>query len=158
MIKIFNYALVLIFLFIFQLLFSDFLDINGIFPDLILIFIIYISFRIPAFILLWLAFFLGLMQDLIFSISLIGLSPLIKIIFAFLAIKLVNYHRSLNSIMLFILFSILITIGISFYDILSLFGVHSDSNLFYIYSFPKILYTLIIFIIVNFYYPLVNRQ
>ena len=155
--KYLKYFIFTLLLFLFQFIFSDILDIQGIFPDLILIFIIYMAFRIPPFTLIILAFLLGLIQDLFFNISLIGLSPLIKIIFALFTLKLVILQRSLNSIIILILYSFLILLAINLYDSLYYFSVESENFLlFYRHSLPKIIYTLTIFLLVNFYYPLIR--
>ena len=69
---------------LFQILLSDFLVIRGIRPDFMLIFVLYVSFQFGSLNGVILGFSLGILEDLISSGSLIGLSSLTKSISGFL--------------------------------------------------------------------------
>jgi len=146
-------------LFLLQFLFSSVLNILGIFPDIFLIFLAYLSLRVRPFWLIWIAFALGMLQDLAFNTALIGLSAVTKILFAWLLIKLSEYERSLNEIIYFSLVSILIAVFINLYDVLYFFGLAQEGLRYFTeYSMPRFLYTFVLFAVAHYFYPLVNRH
>ena len=89
------YIIVLIILGI-QILLSDFLSLNGIRPDFILIFLLYVSVRHGSFVGILLGFTLGLFADLLGVSTSFGLSPLTYTLTVYI-LGLFCYHNKIHS-------------------------------------------------------------
>ena len=79
-----------------QILLSDFLSLNGIRPDFILIFLLYVSVRHGSFIGILLGFTLGLFADLLGVGTSFGLSPLTYTLTGYI-LGLLCYHNKIHS-------------------------------------------------------------
>tara|TARA_B100001750_G_C15481626_1_gene585791 strand:+ start:1317 stop:1793 length:477 start_codon:yes stop_codon:yes gene_type:complete len=79
-----------------QILLSDFLSLNGIRPDFILIFLLYVSVRHGSFIGILLGFTLGLFADLLGVSTSFGLSPLTYTLTGYI-LGLLCYHNKIHS-------------------------------------------------------------
>ena len=79
-----------------QILLSDFLSLNGIRPDFILIFLLYVSVRHGSFIGILLGFTLGLSADLLGVGTSFGLSPLTYTLTGYI-LGLLCYHNKIHS-------------------------------------------------------------
>ncbi len=154
MLKFLKFLVFTAVIFVFQFMFNTILDVRGIFPDLILIYMAYLAFRLPPLWLVWAAFLLGISQDIFFNIGLIGLNPLVKVITALGLIKIVEYERNFNNIVNILLIAFLFLIAINFYDSLFFFGLRDRGySLVLKYSLPKTLYTISLLFLINFYFP-----
>ena len=140
-------ALGLVFL-LFQILLSDFLVIRGIRPDFMLILILYISFKFGSLNGVILGFSLGILEDLISSGSLMGLSSLTKSISGFLIGRLkgkyytmspITFHFSWFSVLLLHFF---IYVYFNYQSVLE-----SNSLVFWNTYFYVTIYTLVFFLL-----------
>ena len=80
-----NIILVSLVVFLFQLVFIDFLTINNIRPDFLIIYILYIALIYGRLVSIILAFIIGLISDLLGVSSYLGLTPLTLSITAYLS-------------------------------------------------------------------------
>ena len=80
-----NIILVSLVVFLFQLFFIDFLTINNIRPDFLIIYILYIALIYGRIVSIILAFIIGLISDLLGVSSYLGLTPLTLSITAYLS-------------------------------------------------------------------------
>ena len=150
-----NIILVSLVVFLFQLVFIDFLTINNIRPDFLIIYILYIALIYGRLVSIILAFIIGLISDLLGVSSYLGLTPLTLSITAYLSGFLYGkYERLLPYFFhsywlatLFLHFFIL-----NYFLFQSLFI--SDKIDFFIIWFLSSSYTLIFIFILQFFYPL----
>ena len=150
-----NIILVSLVVFLFQLFFIDFLTINNIRPDFLIIYILYIALIYGRLVSIILAFIIGLISDLLGVSSYLGLTPLTLSITAYLSGFLYGkYERLLPYFFhsywlatLFLHFFIL-----NYFLFQSLFI--SDKIDFFIIWFLSYSYTLIFIFILQFFYPL----
>ena len=92
-IKIYVFGLIILAV---QILLSDFLSINGIRPDFILIFIMYNSVRFGSFQGVSLGFILGIIADLLGIGTSFGLSPLTYTLTGYI-LGILFYHNKIHS-------------------------------------------------------------
>ena len=150
-----NIILVSLVVLLFQLFFIDFLTINNIRPDFLIIYILYIALIYGRLVSIILAFIIGLISDLLGVSSYLGLTPLTLSITAYLSGFLYGkYERLLPYFFhsywlatLFLHFFIL-----NYFLFQSLFI--SDKIDFFIIWFLSYSYTLIFIFILQFFYPL----
>ena len=150
-----NIILVSLVLFLLQLIFADFLTINNIRPDFLIIYILYIALIYGRLVSIVLAFIIGLISDLLGVSSYLGLTPLTLSITAYLSGFLYGkYERLLPYVfhscwlaILFLHFFIL-----NYFLFQSLFI--SDKIDFFIIWLTSSSYTLIFIFILQFFYPL----
>ena len=150
-----NIILVSLVVFLFQLVFIDFLTINNIRPDFLIIYILYIALIYGRLVSIILAFIIGLISDLLGVSSYLGLTSLTLSITAYLSGFLYGkYERLLPYVFhsywlatLFLHFFIL-----NYFLFQSLFI--SDKIDFFIIWFLSSSYTLIFIFILQFFYPL----
>ena len=150
-----NIILVSLVVFLFQLVFIDFLTINNIRPDFLIIYILYIALIYGRLVSIILAFIIGLISDLLGVSSYLGLTSLTLSITAYLSGFLYGkYERLLPYVFhsywlatLFLHFFIL-----NYFLFQSLFI--SDKIDFFIIWFLSYSYTLIFIFILQFFYPL----
>ena len=134
-----------------QIFFNEYIGICGAKPDLILIaLLISVSYINPIF-LVFLGFLFGLMQDWLMLTPLIGLSPLLKIIFVFSTVKSVQRFKTFPNIILISVKLLLLFLYFVFYNSISLLRAGlSFSNIILNYSIPEFIYTAILFFICYF--------
>ena len=150
-----NIILVSLVVFLLQLIFVDFLAINNIRPDFLIIYILYIALIYGRIVSIILAFIIGLISDLIGVSSYLGLTPLTLSITAYLSGFLYGkYERLLPYIFhscwlatFFLHFFIL-----NYFLFQSLFI--SDKSDFFIIWITSSSYTLIFIFVLQFFYPL----
>ncbi|MDD3806761.1 MAG: rod shape-determining protein MreD [Candidatus Marinimicrobia bacterium] len=138
-----------------QYLFNELLDIKGIRPDLFLIFLIYLAFHLSPTQTVWVAFFLGMLEDLLFHPMVIGLSPLLKTFTGFILAKLV--HQSYIHLRFFSIISSIILIFLN--HVIFNWIIFIDMPMRFIeilvnYSLPEVLYTGGIFLLATYFISL----
>ena len=156
-----QYFALLIFILIIQVIFPS-INIEGLklSPDLLLILLTLIAFKSERFTCVIIAFILGLLQDFISHIELIGIYSLSKSITGFLisTIILKNYSLSKSILLLLIFLVYIIHFAIYFYIVLndSLLTIFIKIKLTLIFSFVNI---FLLFIVENIIYKktLFNR-
>lgn len=134
-----------------QIFFNEYIEILGVKPDLILIALLISALYVSPVFLIFLGFVFGLMQDWLMLTPLIGLSPLLKTIFVFTAVKSVQKFKAFPNIVLLSVELLLLFLYFVFYNSISLLRIRlSFSNVILNYSIPEFLYSGILF--VAFYY------
>ena len=140
---------------LFQFLFVDFLSLNLIRPDFLVIYVLYISLSNGKFVGTITGFFIGLLSNLLGVGSLFGLEPLSLSIVGYLAGYLTNSYEKLlpyifHSIwLIIILFHFFIICYFRFQNIYLL-----DISNFFFNWLASVLYTLLFIIAIQFIYPL----
>ena len=140
---------------IIQLLLADFLAINTVRPDFIVILVLYWSLRYGRLIGIVFGFFIGLLVDLSGTSSFFGLSPLTYTITGYLGGNLIGKYSTMS-----LLYFSLAWIGVLAFHFLvfslvqyqHIFGV--NTFLFWSKWFGTCLYTLCFAGILQFIYPL----
>ncbi|MEA1986129.1 MAG: rod shape-determining protein MreD [Candidatus Marinimicrobia bacterium] len=150
---------ILIFVLLIQIFFNEYFVILGIKPDLILITLLIMALYAQPIFLLLMAFILGLMQDWFMLTPLIGLSPLLKTIFAYIIIKFTQNFRLYPNIFLFTINILLILLYFILYNWISLSTSRlSFTEILIQNSLPEFLYTGVLFIIFNFLILYYNKN
>lgn len=138
-----------------QYLFNELLDIQGIRPDLFFILLIYLAFRLSPTQTIWVAFSLGLLQDILFHPSVLGLSPLIKTFSGFILARLI--HQSFLRVRVFSAISAVLLIFLSHVVFNWALFIEMPVQFNYVlinYSLPEFLYTGGLFLLANYFMPL----
>ncbi|BFN36272.1 rod shape-determining protein MreD [Fidelibacter multiformis] len=138
-----------------QFFFNEVLDIQGIRPDLFFILLIYLAFRLSPTQTVWAAFLLGILQDVLFHPSVLGLSPLIKTFSGFILAQLI--HQSFLRVRVFSTISSVLLIFLSHvvFNWALFIEMPVDFNYVLInYSLPEFLYTGGLFLLANYFIPL----
>lgn len=148
--KYIKYAIIFLIVLVIDLNVIDLISIKGITPDIVLIYLIFISLREPQTTSTIIGFTAGLVQDL-FSLSMLGLSSLTKSVSCFITSFFQRSKGIYSLLQLTIIFFIVTIIHDRIYQFIYLLG--SDQKLFksFLYhSVPKAIYTTIIALIMNF--------
>ncbi len=138
-----------------QFIFNQFLDIKGIRPDLFFILLIYLAFRLSPTQTVWLAFTLGMLQDILFHPSVLGLSPLIKTFSGYVLTQII--HQSYIRVRIFSTISSVILIFLNHVVFNWALFVEMPVNFNYVlvnYSLPEFLYTGGLFLLAGYFVPL----
>ena len=128
----------------------DLISIKGITPDIVLIYLIFISLRETQSTATIIGFCAGLLQDL-FSLSMLGLSSLTKSISCFITAFFQRAKGNYSIMNLALIFFTVTIIHDRLYQFIYLLG--TDQKLFksFLYhSVPKAIYTTIVALIINF--------
>ncbi|MBD3290680.1 rod shape-determining protein MreD [candidate division KSB1 bacterium] len=148
--KYVKYAIIFFIVLVIDLNVIEIISIKGITPDIILIYLIFISLRETQAASTIIGFSAGLLQDL-FSLSMLGLSSLTKSISCFITAFFQRAKRNYSIMHLTIVFFIITVIHDRIYQFIFLLG--TDQKLFksFLYhSVPKAIYTTIVALILNF--------
>ena len=150
-----NIILVSLVVFLLQLIFADFLTINNIRPDFLIIYILYIALIYGRLVSIILAFIIGLISDLLGVSSYLGLTPLTLSITAYLSGFL---HGKYERLLPYVFHSCWLVIFFLHFFILNYFLFQSlyisDKIDFLIIWLTSSSYTLIFIFILQFFYPL----
>lgn len=142
-----------------QYIFNEFLDLNGIRPDLFFIILIYLAFRISPVRIVWAAFALGLIKDILFHQTILGLSPLIMTFSGYILGQLVH-----NSPIRMHVFTVISSVLLIFFNHIvfnwALFiEMPVDFSFVLVhYSLPELLYTGGIFMLAIYFIPLRTEE
>jgi rod shape-determining protein MreD len=152
-----------IFLFLFisllQFLFIDFLSIAGVFPDLFFILLIYLSFRLPPIHTIAAGFSIGLMNDMLFNVALIGLAPLVKTIFAFFLTKISENEKVLNPLITYAFLIILIWMNHGVYNWFYFIQIADTEYSVFLYrTLPQTVYTSVLLITLSYFIPVIPEE
>lgn len=148
--KYIKYAIIFFIVLVIDLNVIDLISIKGITPDIVLIYLIFISLREPQTTSTVIGFAGGLVQDL-FSLSILGLSSLTRSISCFITAFFQRSKGIYSILHLALIFFIVTIINDRIYQFIYLLG--SDQKLFksFLYhSVPRAIYTTIIALIMNF--------
>ncbi len=144
---------------ILQFLFIDFMSIAGVFPDLFFILLIYLAFRLPPIHIIAAGFSIGLMNDLFFNVSLIGLAPLVKTIFAFLLSKVSENEKMLNPLITYTLLIILIWLNHGVYNWFYYIQLtETEYSVFLSRTLPQTIYTSVLLITLSYFIPVIPEE
>jgi len=148
--KYIKYVIVYLIVFFIDANLLDLISIKGITPNIILVFLIFLSLRETQMVSTFSGFGAGLFQDF-FTMSLVGLSSLSYSIACFLASffrKLKGAHTISQLALIFFLITI---IHDRIYQFIFLLGTNQQFfKSFFRFTLPKAVYTTVIAIIVNF--------
>ena len=153
--KINNLIIQVVIIWVLELLFLDFLEINNVRPDFIVILILYWSIKYGRALGTVSGFIIGLLTDLTGTASFFGLSPLIYSITGYLSGNLKGLFNKVNPL-LFTFFWIIIIFLQAFIFCL----IHnqnllmSSKEMFYERFFATGLYTLCFLFIIQIIYPI----
>ena len=140
---------------LFELFILDFITINNIRPDFLLIYVLYISLIYGRLKGLLSGFLLGILEDFISGTLFFGLSALTKTISGFLFGNLSGKFRKINPIFYF--GYVLCVIGFNFFIYFYVSNQNVFTNqkgLFFNIYFYAFFYTLIFFFIINYIKPI----
>lgn len=143
-------------LFLLGMFFNDFISIAGIRPDMLLVFLVFLTFRERPVIAISAAFVFGLLQDLVLpgTIQYWGLSPLLKTLIIFALIKSMPLIlRSRNIIFILSLF-LTIFIYYLFYNLFYYAGYIYWLTVIYRYTIPETCYTFLLLMLIHMIFPL----
>ena len=153
--KKYNFFIISIFVFLFQIFFVDFLTINNIRPNLLIIYILYVSIIYGRMVSVFLAFIIGIVTDLFSAASYLGLTSLTLSITAYLSGYLYGKYERL---LLYIFHLCWLSIFFLHFFILNYFLFQSlyisEKINFIIIWLASSSYTLIFIFILQFFYPL----
>ena len=140
---------------LFQILLSDFLVIRGIRPDFMLILVLYVSFQFGSLNGVILGFSLGILEDLISSGSLMGLSSLTKSISGFLIGRLKGKYYIMNPIVFHFSWFAILLLHFFIYVYFNYQSVlESNSLVFWKTYFYVTIYTLVFFLLFQLIKPI----
>ena len=140
---------------LFQILLSDFLVIRGIRPDFMLILVLYVSFQFGSLNGVILGFSLGVLEDLISSGSLIGLSSLTKSISGFLIGRLKGKYYIMSPIVFHFSWFAILLLHFFIYVYFNYQSVlESNSLVFWKTYFYVTIYTLVFFLLFQLIRPI----
>ena len=153
--KKYNFFIISIFVFLFQIFFVDFLTINNIRPNLLIIYILYVSIIYGRMVSVFLAFIIGIVTDLFSAASYLGLTSLTLSITAYLSGYLYGKYERLLP---YIFHLCWLSIFFLHFFILNYFLFQSlyisEKINFIIIWLASSSYTLIFIFILQFFYPL----
>ncbi len=152
LIKYFSFTILIILV---QYFFNEFFSIQGIKPDLFYIILIYMAFRLSPVQTIWFAFFLGILQDVLFHPSVLGLSPLIKTFSGYVLAQMI--HQSVIRVRIISSLSAILLIFINHVIFNWVLFVEMPVSFRYVlmnYALPEFLYTGGLFFIANYFIPL----
>ena len=142
-----------------QFLFIDLLNIAGVFPDVFFILLIYLAFRLPPIHTIAAGFSIGLMNDLLFNVTLIGLAPLIKTGLAFFLTKLSENEKLLNPIITFSLLIALIWFNHGAYNwFYYIQFTDTEYSVFLHRTLPQTVYTSTLLFTLNYFIPAIPEE
>lgn len=147
--KYLKYTAIYLFVFMIDTYLIDIISIKGITPDLILIFLIFISLRASQITATLTGFCGGVFQDL-FTFGVLGLSSLIKSLLCFIAFYFQRLRNMQAIYYLAIIFFVTTLIHDQVYQFILLLGTNQKLFSSFLYhSIPKALYTMIVALIIN---------
>jgi rod shape-determining protein MreD len=147
--KYLKYAVIYLFVFTIDTYLIDIISIKGITPDLILIFMIFVSLKAPQITATMTGFCGGLFQDL-FAFGILGLSSLIKSLLCFITSYFQRLKNKQAIAYLAIIFFVITLIHDQVYQFILLLGTNQKLFRSFLYhSIPKALYTMTIALIIN---------
>lgn len=159
MTKFLKYFSIFILLTVLQYLFIEFFDIRGIHPDLFFILLIYIAFRLPPVHAVWAGFSVGVVQDILFNLVLIGLAPFIKTFFAYILGRIAARQRMINPILLITGMIVMILFNHQLFNWFYYVQVPgTDYSVFLGKTLPETAYTTVIFLMFNYFFPLLDSE
>lgn len=141
-----------------QLVLSEFLSVDGVRPDFLLIFLIYVSISEGSLAGVIFGFVLGLLEDLLSAGSFLGLAPLTKCITGFLVGRLHGQFARMNPFIFHALWVGIVLFHFAFYLFIRLQTVFDTSPLqFWETWFFTVIYTLVFIVILQLIVPLPRR-
>ncbi|MFQ6673715.1 MAG: rod shape-determining protein MreD [Fidelibacterota bacterium] len=142
-----------------QLFLSEYLTVQRIRPDFLLIFVIYIAVREGSLTGVIYGFVLGLMEDFLSAGSLLGLAPLTKSLTGFLMGRLQGKFAKMNPLVFHSLWIALVLFHFVFYVYIRLQDLYETSQpLFWKTWTFTVLYTLVFMAIFQVIVPLPPRS
>jgi len=148
--KYVKYAMLFLLVYIVEANVIDIISIKGITPDIILIYLIFVSLNESQTSATIIGFGAGLLHDVL-SIGLLGLSALTKSISCFITSYFQQSKKSYTVAKLAIIFFIISIIHDRIYQFI--FAMGTSQNIYkslLSHSIPKALYTVIVALIINF--------
>ncbi|MBW6457573.1 MAG: rod shape-determining protein MreD [FCB group bacterium] len=150
---------VLSILFVIGMIFNDFIGIAGIHPDILLIFLIFLTMKErPVFVIIA-AFVFGLLQDMVYpgNLQFWGLSPLFKTLIIYVLIKLSPLiHRMRGGAFHLSMFGAIFVYYL-LYNLLYYSGFVKPFIILYRYTLPETVYTFLIFLLLSAIFPLYQK-
>ena len=148
--KFIKYSTIFLIVFLIETNFIDLISIKGITPNIILIFLLFISLKENQTTSTITGFVAGLFQDVL-SFNLIGISSLTNSIACFLGSYFDKTKSSSSIPYLALVFFVVTIIYDRIYRFIFLLGTNQQFfRSFFLYSVPKSIYTTIIALILNF--------
>lgn len=152
--------LVMSIMFILAVTFNDFISIIGVRPDILLVFLIFLSLYEKPVIAIIAAFGFGFIQDVFLPgyIQYWGLSPLLKTLIIYGFLKLLPFIMRLKGFtFLLSLFGVILLHNV-FYNLLYYSGYVKPFAAFYRYTLPETIYTFLILLLLNMIFPLNSKN
>lgn len=140
----------------FQYVFYPFFNINGIIPDITLLFLLILILKFESGFVLFLAFFLGIFQDLALT-KFLGISSLSNVITIYLGIIWASHSIEVYTFLWKIFLLAFIKYLIMYY-IVFLSSAISLSQIIFQYAIPYSIYTLLVsFVILLLFKNIINK-
>lgn len=124
-------------------------------PDILLIFIVYLTYRLKPGWVICCAFAAGFLQDIVMpgNIQYWGLSPLLKTLFAYAGIRFSMIWADRRGPVFYVVIGIITGLYFILYDLMYYSGYAEAGTILLRYALPEFVYTLIILFLVNMILP-----
>jgi rod shape-determining protein MreD len=148
--------LVLSALFVLGVFFNDFIDIAGIRPDFLLVFLVFLTLRERPLIAIIAAFGFGVLQDIVLpgTLQYWGMSPLIKTLTIFTLIKIGPLLLRARKVFFFLGLFGMIFVYYLFYNLLYYAGYVHWLSVIVHYTIPESGYTFLVLMLIHMIFPL----
>lgn len=143
-------------MFLLGIFFNDFINIAGIRPDILLVFLIFLTLRELPVIAISAAFLFGILQDIVLpgSIQYWGLSPLFKTLIVFLLIKSSPLILRTRNVFFFLSLFLTVFLYHLFYNLIYYAGYVYWFTVIYRYTIPEACYTFLLLMLLHMIFPL----